>query len=222
MIQVSFGYSSSQNYRMALIAAESAEAFISTGEDKAIRHACQYDFADFPKAVKLWDLVGNWKSAAFEVDGQELDRGGIGRSRVIYECWKNGKDLPNHEAYCRGPHLRRHETQDEIQRALTLCRHTRILRAGFTWLEHGYVTLSGTWAIDKEWIRGQAVNELARTRVDVCPMFNGEALEKALAEIPAELDASWLWQEPVTSPVTVRPPGNIEDCKVIEFKPQRS
>lgn len=221
MIQISFGYSSSQNYLLALTMAAKAGEFHWTGEDKAIHYQCDYDFADLPKAVNLWDLVGGWKSASFKVEGQELDRGGIGRVKFVYDCWKNGKDLPDHEAYCRAPHVRRDETQDEIQRALTWCRHTRILRAGFTWLEHGYVTLGGSWAIDKEWIRGQTVNELARTRVDVCPMFNGEALEKALAEIPAEFNASWMWQEPVTDPVTIRPPGDREDCKVIEFKPQR-
>ena len=155
--------------------AAKASDFRSTGEDKAASFQCEYGFADLPKAVKLWELVGGWKSASFKMEGQELDRAGLGRVKFVYDCWKNGKDLPEPEAYCRAPYVRRHETQDEIQRALSWCRHTRILRAGFSWLEHGYVTLSGTWAIDKEWIRGQAVNELARTRVDVCPMFNGEA-----------------------------------------------
>ena len=79
MIQISFGYSSSQNYLLALTMAAKASEFHWTGEDKAIRYQCDYGFLDLHKAVKLWDLVGGWKSASFKIDGQELDQGGIGR-----------------------------------------------------------------------------------------------------------------------------------------------
>lgn len=191
MIQISFGYSSSQNYQMALIAAEAA-GLISTGEGKVIRHTAGYDFADFPKAVKLWDLVDNWKSATFEVDAEELDRAGIGRLRDIYDCWKKGHDLPNPEAYCRPVSPRHEHPQDEIQRMLTRCRKLRILKWGFSWREHGYVTVNGGWAVDKEWIKGQAENELWKTRTDLCPLFDRAALEKALDEIPEELDLRWI------------------------------
>lgn len=192
MIEISFGFSTSQNYRYALL----TPGLVTTGSDKEARHAAVFDFADLPKALKLWDLVGNWKSSSFTAGGQELDRTGLARFKEIHDCWKKGHDLPNIEAYCRPVRPRPHQPEDEIQRALTRCRQMRVLGHGFSWLEHGYVTLAGGWAVDKDWLRGQVENELWRTRADLCPLFDRPGLEKALTEIPAEFDHSWIVDGP--------------------------
>lgn len=192
MIQISFGYSPSPNYRMVLLTAEAADCFSSTGAGKEVRHVALYELAHFPKAEKLLNLVGAWKSAKISCDGQELPINRVYLLRDIYDCWKKGHDLPNPEAYCRPASPRHEHPQDEIQRMLTRCRKLRILKWGFSWREHGYVTVNGGWAIDKEWITGQAENELWKTRADLCPLFDRAALEKALTEIPEELDLRWI------------------------------
>jgi hypothetical protein len=213
MILITFGFSPSSNYPQALVAVRGN--LVTQGEGKEVMHRASYNFAEWPRAEKLLDLVGNWKSAVLQVDGTELEMRDRGRVRVIYDCWRNGKDLPDHEAYCRTPTLRHHDTQDEIQRSLTRCRQMRILKRGFSWREHGYVTLAGQWIIDREWIRGQATNELARTKAYLCPLFNRGALKEVLANLPAEFEASQL--APHDEPEL---PESSDGGKVIRFRPR--
>ena len=192
MIEITFGSSASPNYQHALL----TPGITTIGSGKGARHAAAFDFADLPKALSLWDMVGNWKTASFSADGQELDRAGIRRLQEIYDCWKKGHDLPNTEAYCRPVRPRPHQPEDEIQRALTRCRQMRVLGHGFSWLEHGYVTLAGGWAVDKAWLRGQVENELWQTRADLCPLFDRTGMEQALEDIPEEFDHSWIVDGP--------------------------
>jgi hypothetical protein len=212
VILITFGYSQSPNYQHALL----TPGLSSTGEGKNVRYMACFDFAGLPQALKLWDLVGNWKTAHFEMDGEELDRAGLGRVRCVYDCWKKGHELPNPEAYCRRPTPRHGHPEDEIQRTLTRCRQLKVLNWGFSWLEHGYVTLSGGWAVDKDWIKGQAENELWRTRVDLCPLFDKESLDRAIAEIPVEFSRDWIFE---AAKVTKPEPAPVDN--VVQFRPHQ-
>jgi len=214
MIKIHFGLSPSPNFQFALAEAEKSASWTTSGDGKDARHTAEYPFADLPKALRLWDLVGNWKTAALKVDGEELDRGGIAKLKDVHACWRKGYELPNTEAYCRTVSPVRAHPEDEIQRTLNRCRQMRILKWGFSWLDHGYVTLSGSWAIDKEWLRGQAGNELWRTRVDLCPLFDKAALDQALEDIPEEFDPSWIYETAKVEKPAAKP------SNVLQFRPR--
>lgn len=94
-VNISFGKSSSPNYRKAVaLAKKSLEYIESVDEDGRIIHQAVYDFASFDQFSLLYYKIYNWKSTYVFVNNQLLSSQLIGKL-----SWERKKLLYNSGEY---------------------------------------------------------------------------------------------------------------------------
>lgn len=86
-IMISFGKSSSKSYEKAVYLARNSTKYNElTDTNGDITHTATYtnDKKDFLKFIILYDLVSNWKSTVFIINGEMVDQKTIGKIKYCY------------------------------------------------------------------------------------------------------------------------------------------
>ncbi len=195
-IEVSFGKSSSTNYRSAVRLAKQFEGYEERGEGQQIHHSVKLDLSfDDDKA---WDdmrqlshIIGGWKSASFRLDGKrftsmwELDRE-IGEVR---QCYIQRRDSVLGEAYCLG----KEAPDDEAD--FFGCRYVRAIThegaSGYyshqsqKWYQYGELSDDRTtFTTDKEKILSLIKTHTADHLCTKCPCFSWQRVAREVSDLP--------------------------------------
>lgn len=85
-IMISFGKSTSQNYDKAVYLAKNSNKYGEQIENEIITHTATFsdsreDFLDF---IVLYDIVSDWKSTVFVVNGEIVDKKTVGKLKYCY------------------------------------------------------------------------------------------------------------------------------------------
>lgn len=177
IITISFGYSSSVNYETAVEIAKNVPSFTTDGEGKNASHELKLETYDVELAIKIWEIVGGWKSSNMDIDGEQVSKkdlvyGGLG-------CFQNQQDSPRPDQYCYG--LREYEFN------IWGCQRLGMPLLGWaSWLEHGEFDEKGIWHFDKKKIRREL--EIKINENKYCPLLNPKEVFETLDRIPDTID----------------------------------
>lgn len=184
VITIIFGYSSSSNYDTAVEISKNIPSFTTKGEGKDALHELELEAYDVALAIKVWEIVGGWKSSNMTIDGDQATKkdlvyGGLG-------CFQNQQDSPRPDQYCYG--LREHEFN------IWGCQRLGMPLTGWaSWLQYGAFDDSGIWHFDKEKIRKEL--ELKIHENKYCPLLNPKQIFETLDRIPDAInpktDPNW-------------------------------
>lgn len=199
-IEVSFGKSSSVNYRTAVRLAKQVEGYEERGEGQQIRHSVRLDLSfDDDKAWddvrQLSQIIGGWKSASFRLDGRrftsmwELDQE-IGEVR---QCYIQRRDSVLGEAHCLG----KEAPDDEAD--FFGCRYVRAIThegaSGYyshqsqKWYQYGELSDERTtFRTDKEKILSLIKTHTADHLCTKCPCFSWDRVAREVSDLPEVIE----------------------------------
>ncbi|HZJ90637.1 MAG TPA: hypothetical protein VFC62_04030 [Atopostipes sp.] len=85
-LHMAFGTSTSANYNKAVQFAKAFPSYRETGEGRSLNHVITVDDSreSFLNFIILYDLVGNWKSTVFNINGEMVDRKTMGSIKYCY------------------------------------------------------------------------------------------------------------------------------------------
>lgn len=177
-ISISFGYSSSQNYPTAVEICSRIPSYEVEGENRDAVHSIILDATDVKLAIRVWDLVGNWKSANMLIDGvsatkSNLVYGGLG-------CYQTRQQSFRPEQYCFG--------EREYDFNVWGCKRLNmpIYQWGGGWLDFGALSSDGVWHFDKDRIRLELEGSIHENRH--CPVLSKARVLETLDMLPDSVD----------------------------------
>lgn len=178
-ISISFGKSTSSNYSRAVFLAKQAPIYDEVGEGKEICHQAIYtssekDFLDF---IKLYELVGNWKSAFVFVNGNLTNKRDVGDLKYCY----GDKCRSGNRNFCFGA--------SEFTLNPFGCHRLQVSLGNHPWWDFGYFKSKNIWKIDKEAIL-ERFEAREKPYSDICPAFNRDRVLVELAKLPDFIDLS--------------------------------
>jgi hypothetical protein len=204
-IMLSFGRSSSPNFKSAITLASSISGYRVEGVGRDEKHVVEgwvrlSSVGELRQIERLHSLVGNWKSSSFEVDGHTGDpRKNFRQVQEIADCFQERERTRNRDSFCTGTplygyptgfgcvHLSGPSPQNEWRR-----------RRNTPWYEHGTLEDDNrAFKVDK----AQILTELhASNRVAICtkcPAFAWPRVEQEVDRLPDEIMAPrcfmWIW-----------------------------
>jgi len=77
-IVIEFGYSTSPNYDHALVLAQKADRYETSGEGRKIRHRSFFKLSNFSNLERLFEIASGWKSFALFIDEEMLIKSDFG------------------------------------------------------------------------------------------------------------------------------------------------
>ena len=184
-VEISFGYSSSPNYKRAVEICKNISSYSVSGEGKQVKHKITLPITEIELIVNLYEVVGSWKSSKMLINGQvatkkDLTYYGIGCYRIRQKAYQP-------EQYCFG--------ETEFEANIWGCKRLNmpILPWGDSWLDYGEFDNSGVWHFDKKRIKHAL--ELGLKENEFCPALNRkrvlETLEKLPNSINPKKDKNW-------------------------------
>lgn len=183
-IRITFGYSTSRSYDTAVEICSRVPSFTTDGEDRDAEHRLTLDATDVELAVRIWDLVGGWKSASMTIDGEQ-----ISKKDLVYNglgCFQKQQTSPRPQQYCYG--LREYEFN-----VFGCHRLGMPLVQWADWLQYGKFDDRGVWHFDKARIKRELEIKLNENRF--CPLLSKNQVLQTLDKIPDSLnpktDSNW-------------------------------
>lgn len=163
-IMLSFGHSRSANLDKALSIAKS-EASFSESEYNG-KPIYQVTFSakrkSFLKYLKLYEIVGNWKSTAVFINDKAIDRKIVGRINYCYgDCCRSGN-----KAFCYGASFM---TKNPFG-----CHRLQISAHNNPWHSFYKRSDNGTFRLDRESMKNQIDNYALI--YSLCPVFSYEQI----------------------------------------------
>ena len=183
MVEISFGYSSSQYYSSAVSLCETLPSYRKTGEDKEARHTIILPITEIDSLCKLHDFVGKWKSSTLLINGQPATRGALTGGGI--SCYRIRQEAYDPQQYCNGENRRYN---------IWGCQALNMPFIDYAdWLGYGTMDKQGVWHVDKERIR----HELERHIHDweLCPVLDRKHIFAKLDQFPETInpkkDTNW-------------------------------
>lgn len=179
-ITITFGPSTSCYY-------EKAEAMAARlggteqDDDTIIRLQSAEFMSCWREMQDLWDVIGKWKSALFEIDGKQVEWAyGVFQ---ITECADQCLDAPSTRAWCRSGTCWNCNFLDSIT-------ETGWNSGGriYAWWEFGEFDSDYIWHMDIERIRRVLLRQYEKKRLGLCPHFKLTDLEKTIRQLPEIID----------------------------------
>lgn len=183
-ISISFGRSTSSNYAKAVfLAKKSSSTYFEDGEGKDIIHQATYTSAtnDYLAFIKLYELVGAWKSSFVFINGEMIDRKIVGKLNYCY----GDKCRSGNNSFCYGA--------SEFTTNPFGCHRLQVSEHNNPWWSFGMLDTKGIWHVDKSGILNR-INQYY-TPYKNCPSFSYEKIIFNLDSLPNTInpkkDENW-------------------------------
>ena len=171
-IMISFGKSTSKSYEKAVYLAKNSPKYDELIDDKGnVTHTATYtdskeDFLDF---IILYDLVSNWKSTFFIINGEIIDKKTVGKIKYCYgdKCRSVKSD------FCYGAS---YMTANPFG-----CHRLQISQFNNPWWEH-YVLEGNHYRLDRDRLIERI--KLAEETFRYCPSFDTENIMNVAMSFP--------------------------------------
>ena len=171
-IMISFGKSTSKSYNKAVYLAKNSPKYDEIiDEDENITHTATYtsskkDFLDF---IVLYDLVSNWKSTFFIINGELVDKKTVGKIKYCYgdKCRSVKTD------FCYGAS---YMTANPFG-----CHRLQISQCNNPWWEY-YVQRGNHYSLDRDKLIKRI--ELTKETFKYCPSFDIENIMNVAMSFP--------------------------------------
>ena len=177
-ISISFGKSTSSNYERAIFLAKESPKYYTNGSGKDIVHQATYSSSidDYLSFIKLYQLIGSWKSCFVFVNGELTDKKIIGKLNYCYgdKCRSGNKN------FCYGA--------SEFTENPFGCHRLQISKFNHPWWGFGSLDSSGIWHINKKDILDRINQNF--TPFKNCPSFSYENIIYALNQLPSTIDCN--------------------------------
>lgn len=175
-ISISFGKSTSANYDRAVYLAKQSSNYFEDGEGKNIIHQATFTSAtnDYLTFIKLYELVGSWKSSFVFINGEITDRKIIGKLNYCY----GDKCRSGNDKFCYGASS---YTVNPFG-----CHRLQVSEHNNPWWSFGMLDTTGIWHVDKTAI----LNRINQHYIPYknCPSFSYEKVMFALNNLPNTID----------------------------------
>lgn len=206
-IQVSFGYSSSPNYDTAVDLISGNPAYEIEGEGRKTRHSVLIGGVDVQLAIRLWDIVGGWKSSTMHINGEAASK-----SDLVYKglgCYRSRQQSIQHDEYCYGEHVYEQNIWGCKRMGISIERLTSRWQQ-----EYGRFGKDKKWHFDKAAIEADLRRKLHEHRF--CPILRPDHVLGVLEALPGTVDPrtdtrweyaterNWDGHKTVEKPVGVR------------------
>lgn len=175
-VSVSFGYSKSDNFSKALALAKSAPQFVENVEDGQLIYQAIYSNkqSEYLAFIKLYELVGNWKSCFVIINGEHVDRKIIGQINYCYgDCCRSGN--PD---FCYGASM---FTDNPFG-----CHRLQMSAFNHPWYSFGTVVNNRYIQLDKKQIIERAMSYAEIYKF--CPKFDWKRIEQRINSLPDQID----------------------------------
>lgn len=182
-ISISFGRSTSSNYDKAVYLAKQSSNYFEDGEGKNIIHQATFTSSanDYLNFIKLYELVGSWKSSFVFINGEISDRKIIGKLNYCY----GDKCRSGNDKFCYGA--------SEFTTNPFGCHRLQVSEHNNPWWSFGMLDTKGIWHVDKDAI----LNRINQYYVPYknCPSFSYEKIIFNLNNLPNTInpkkDSNW-------------------------------
>lgn len=171
-ISISFGKSTSSNYVKAVYLAKQSSTYFEDGEGKNIIHQATFTSAsnDYLDFIKLYELVGAWKSSFVFINGEMIDRKIIGKLNYCY----GDKCRSGNDKFCYGAS------------SYTInpfgCHRLQVSEHNNPWWSYGMLDTTGVWHVDKKSILDRINHHYMPYKN--CPSFSYEKVMFNLNNLP--------------------------------------
>jgi len=176
-VSLSFGESRSPNYPQAVALAKMAPQYREERFGEGLLHQAVYSDKpdEYLQFIKLYELVGNWKSVFVIINGQVVDRKIIGGLNHCYgdRCRSGNPD------FCFGASP---FTENPFG-----CHRLQVSAYNNPWWSFGYMD-GRVWRVDKAAILERLTQYSQPYRL--CPAFSWDRVLKALDELPDTINPS--------------------------------
>lgn len=178
-LSITFGYSTSANYDLAVDFASKHPSYEQIGEGKTVQHKVVLPFEQIDNVHELLNLVGSWKSSKLSVDGKPVRRADLGAS--LY-CYRERVKAYSPDEHCFG--------ENEWNFNFWGCKELRMpvsTHASFSgWLTYGQFNKQGDWVFDKERIKHELLKNHEKHKY--CPSLNLTKLLSKLESMPVKIN----------------------------------
>lgn len=182
-ISISFGRSTSSNYDKAVYLAKQSSNYFEDGEGKNIIHQATFTSSanDYLNFIKLYELIGSWKSSFVFINGEISDRKIIGKLNYCY----GDKCRSGNDKFCYGA--------SEFTTNPFGCHRLQVSEHNNPWWSFGMLDTKGIWHVDKDAI----LNRINQYYVPYknCPSFSYEKIMFNLNNLPNTInpkkDSNW-------------------------------
>lgn len=183
-IRITFGFSTSRSYDTAVEVCNRVPTFTTAGGNRDAEHYLILDATDVEFAIRVWDLVGSWKSSSMTIDGDQASK-----KDLVYNglgCFQKQQSSPRPQQYCYGLHEHEFNVFGCHRLGMPLVEWAR-------WLQHGKFDEGGVWHFDKARIKQDLEIKLNENRF--CPILNRTQVLQTLDKIPDTInpktDPNW-------------------------------
>lgn len=174
-ITVSFGFSTSNNYNLAVERAKAYPTYKATGEGKEVIHSVDFAFDEIDDLRSLLDLVGQWKSTTLYVDNKPVAFSEI--SAVLY-CYHERQHAYDPKEYCYGRDDANSYNDNDFG-----CRHCGVNPYAWNGLAgFGQMQKDGTFVVDKEKLTFTVEKNL--NRYMLCPALDIQKIKNKIEAFP--------------------------------------
>ena len=177
-VEISFGYSSSANFETAVNICNNLPTHEIIGEGNRATHRVTLPITETELVIRLFELVGSWKSSRMLINGQpatkkDLTYYGVGCYRTRIKAYKP-------EQYCFG--------EREYEANIWGCKRMNMPISiwGGGWLSYGTMSKSGVWTFDKDRIRHEL--QIAIKENELCPILNRKQILETLDKLPESIN----------------------------------
>lgn len=215
LVTITFGKSSSRNYRKALRLAQEFSSFTALSENSEVNsvEVGQEEFRQkYRKVQSLWLNVCNWKSSELRLEGVPADLNEVRKLFAVVECARDYSSAVIRKDHCKIYGERNGwgcKFLNTIDPYLPSSRYY-LIRGRAYWFQFGGFESATQWKIDKQEIRAALAREAEIKRLCLCPVFDLQKTEQVLSELPDTIDVEdsdkWeiQWEEETDEP-TVDP-----------------
>ena len=177
-ISISFGKSSSSNYERAIFLAKESSNYYESGEGKNIVHQATYsaNSDSYLAFIKLYQLVGSWKSCFIFINGEITDKKIIGKLNYCY----GDKCRSGNDKFCYGA--------SEYTLNPFGCHRLQISNSNTPWWSIGYLDSYGIWHVDKKTIL-EKINQHYIPYKN-CPSFSYDKVIQILNQLPDTINVA--------------------------------
>lgn len=183
-ISVSFGKSTSSNYNKAVFLAKHSTNYYEDSSEKNIIHQATYtsEPSEYLSFIKLYELVGSWKSSFVFINGKFVDRKIVGKLNYCY----GDKCRSGNDRFCYGA--------SEYTINPFGCHRLQVSECNNPWWSFGIFDTNGIWHVDKNAILDRINHHY--TPFKNCPSFSYEDVLERLEELPdtinPKIDKYWV------------------------------
>lgn len=186
---ISFGKSSSANYQNAIELSKKFDNFTElngTNEKHTIITNSAEVKNKFQIFENLYNLINNWKSTIIKLNGDTVDNFNFFyKYNEIIKCSLEYEKSTNKDIFCNIS--QQHEGWG-CKHLKDIKRHLDNYYYGTYWYKYGSFENEKKWKINKTLIKEKLYIEIKDKKIDLCPYFYLNKIDKLVEELPDFID----------------------------------